>query len=152
MPESIKLLLNSFLVFSHINFLKIQEMTIMKKFVVLLIMIAGSFFVGCFGGDDEFSSAQLKYTNSQTDTTTVEDIKWVANGTTNQTWSGTLSNGSSTAYQTITEDTGQSECLGDGGTTYQLEYTDGNGTTQQTLTVSDGSSNTWDITSATAKK
>jgi len=123
----------------------------MKKFVVILIMIAGSFLIGCFGDDDEFSSASLKYKNNQSGASTIADIRWTSNGSVNQTWSDTLDTiGEETASKTVTVDTAHSECVADGVTSF-LEYDNGSDYSQ-TLTLSDGSTNTFSIDNVTTVK
>jgi hypothetical protein len=117
----------------------------MKKFVIILIMIAGSFFVGCFGGDDEFESAQLKYRNSQDSINSISQIRWVTNAVPNQEWDETLTTtGDETVYKEVTTETGISDAVDDdSGDTIILEYCESGAC--QALTLSDGSSNTFVI-------
>ncbi len=124
----------------------------MKKFTVILIMIAGAFLVGCFGDNgDDFKSANLNYKNNDTSGTAFTEIRWTANGVANQSWSGeTLSaQGQTTTTKAVTEETGISECNADGAPAI-LEYNTGAGA-GQALTLSDGTTNTFIIESFAKK-
>jgi hypothetical protein len=123
----------------------------MKNFIVILIMITGSFFIGCFGDGDEFSSANLNYENNDDSGTEFTEIRWTVNGAENQNWSGeTLSAlGDTTTTKAVTEETGLSECIA-GGNPAILEYDTGAGP-GQALTLSDGATHTFVIESYTKK-
>ncbi len=124
----------------------------MKKFTVILIMIAGAFLVGCFGDNgDDFKSANLNYKNNDTSTKSITEIRWTSNGVANQSWSGeTLSaQGDTTTTKAVTVETGISECSFDGAPAI-LEYDTGAGM-GQARTLADGSTNTFVIENIAVK-
>jgi len=100
----------------------------MKKFILIsMIAIAAFGVTGC--GEDDGTSADIRWDNNSGDD--IYEVKWVASGKVDQTWSADLANTNVSPYKGISELTGQGECLnvtdrgtGAEGTPYDV-YIDG---------------------------
>lgn len=117
----------------------------MKKLCTLLILaFAASFlFIACDGGSDDTA---LKWTRSDGDSATMSSIKWVSEGSTDQEWTGSYSDGDSTDSKTVSKTTGNGEGLGDDGTPYTLYIGQ-----SQSVTLSEGTDNSLTITGIQTK-
>ncbi len=71
--------------------------------------------IACDSGDQK---ADLRWNNRSAQT--VQDVEWVAESGTDQTWEGTYADQASTEYKGVNELTGTGECIDSLGTPSQI--------------------------------
>jgi len=87
----------------------------MKKLTVLLAIITSLNIIAC--SNDDGSKADLKWKN---EASTVNDIRWVNDGRTDQIWEGEYETNNETNFKGINELIGQGECLDSSGNTAEI--------------------------------
>jgi len=81
----------------------------MKKIILLMSIIFSLNIIAC--GEDDGTKADLKWKNKAS---TVNDIRWVNDGRTDQIWEGEWNNNEETNYKGIESLSGTGECLSNG--------------------------------------
>jgi len=82
----------------------------MKKFMLLAMIALGA--LGIIGCAEDETKADMKWTNTTSNSNPVIDIAWVKSSKVDQTWGGTYNNdGASTSSKGITELVGYGECF-----------------------------------------
>ena len=97
--------------------------------------------------EDTTPATTLKWTRDDDYSFAITDIKWVSEGTVDQTWSGTFNDGDTTDAKEVTKLTGAGEALDDMGGPVLLYHSSG-----YSIELTENIENTFTITDIDATK